>query len=223
MRGLSSFLEQMVACVRTLAHRNEVASEAAPASPSAANMPALGIVNLLIGARGSPQAPQRGYRPSSLADISRAASHLWQQWQATSATALETYPQAGISMDALSRDERDERAEVLLRALLTAAKADGHIDKDEQARIDIALNDMTLDEDILHFLKAELKRPFDIDAVVAAAADALTALEIYVASVVVIDDANDVERDYLARLAALLRLPSSIIDGLPDLPDLASA
>ena len=70
----------------------------------------------------------------------------------------------------------------ILRAMIAAAKADGHIDAVEQQKIFGKLDAMDLGTEDKAFVIDELRKPLDIDAVVAAATTPELAVEIYAAS-----------------------------------------
>ncbi|MQX35794.1 tellurite resistance TerB family protein [Roseospira navarrensis] len=102
----------------------------------------------------------------------------------------------------------------LLRAMITAAKADGHIDGDEYRRIFEHLNALDLDADAKAFVMDELGRPMDVGALTAAATTPEIAAEIYAASLLAIDPDGPAEKGYLAMLAAQLRLDPALVDHL---------
>ncbi len=66
--------------------------------------------------------------------------------------------------------------------MISAAKADGHIDRDEQDRIFDKIDEAGLDSEAKAFLMDELRSPLDLDKVVASATCEETAAEIYAAS-----------------------------------------
>ncbi len=94
----------------------------------------------------------------------------------------------------------NDRAEILLRAMVAAAKADGQISQDEQALID------THDGTSHHQLQAILNEAPNPKAIGALAKDTQTAIEIYAVSARVANGLNPRERDYLDRLAMAMGL-----------------
>ena len=99
----------------------------------------------------------------------------------------------------------------LLRAMIAAAKADGHVDAQEQARIFAEMDKLPLGADDKVFVMDELRAKLDVDAVAGAAATPEEAAEIYMASLLAIDVDNAAERGYLAMLAARLRLDDALV------------
>jgi uncharacterized membrane protein YebE (DUF533 family) len=106
--------------------------------------------------------------------------------------------------------ERNELSLVLLRAMVAAAKADGHIDGKEQTAIFAKLDELALDNDAKAFVIDELRKPLDIDAVVEGATSPERAVEIYAASVLAIDPDDSAEQAYLAMLASRLKLDPAL-------------
>jgi len=107
----------------------------------------------------------------------------------------------------------------VLRAMIAAAKSDGHIDAAEQQKIFARVGEMALSSEEKAFLLEELSRPLDVAAVVAAARTPEVAAEAYAASRLVIDDASPAEEAYLSLLAERLGLEP----GLRQQLDLAAA
>jgi len=114
-------------------------------------------------------------------------------------------PQGTPFLPAIAQ-QRDSMSLAILRAMIAAAKADGHIDAQEQSRIFGKLDELGLDTEEKAFVIDELRKPLDIDAVVAAATTPELAVEIYAASVLAIDPDDPAEQAYLAMLASRLKL-----------------
>ena len=110
--------------------------------------------------------------------------------------------------------EQQTLARKLLRAMIAAAKCDGHIDADEQARIFSELDKLTLSPEEKGFVMDELRAKLDIDGVASAASSPEEAAEIYAASLLAIEADTPAERGYLAMLAARLRLDSDLAEHL---------
>ena len=94
----------------------------------------------------------------------------------------------------------EARAEVIIRAMVAAAKADGRVNDEELALIN-ALNDGSVDA-----LKIAINQPASPKQIASLATSAQEAREIYAASCRVANGLNHKERDYLDRLAMALEL-----------------
>ncbi|MCP8896114.1 tellurite resistance TerB family protein [Shinella daejeonensis] len=101
---------------------------------------------------------------------------------------------------------------VLVRAMIAAARADGHIDVAERARIVDKLKVSGLGADATAFLERELADPVDLDAIVAAATSDERRVEVYTASRLAIEPKSRAERGYLDLLAGRLGLADGLVD-----------
>lgn len=107
---------------------------------------------------------------------------------------------------------RDALGLVLVRAMIAAAKADGHIDQREHQRIFDQLNKVDLSAESKAFLLEELGKPLDIDAIVKLAVTPEVATEIYTASLLALDVDTPAEQAYLQMLAARLNLAPTLVE-----------
>ena len=113
------------------------------------------------------------------------------------------------------RDEND-RAEVMIRAMLSAAKADGQIDASEQQRILGKLDDAGADQEMRQFIQNELQKPVDVDSLAAEVDSPHMATEVYTASLFAINVDTPGEQAYMNQLAAKLGLPATLVKQLHD-------
>jgi uncharacterized membrane protein YebE (DUF533 family) len=122
--------------------------------------------------------------------------------------------QAGFGSNALPAPQQNNLGVALLIAMIAAAKADGHVDESESARILGHMDQARLQGDEKSFLVSELAKPLNIDDVVREAKTPELAAQIYTASAIMIADESDAERDYLAKLADRLKLAPAFVDEL---------
>ncbi|SMF06722.1 tellurite resistance TerB family protein [Neorhizobium sp. CSC1952] len=100
----------------------------------------------------------------------------------------------------------------LLRAMIAAAKADGHIDASERANIMDKVHAVDLGAEAEAFIENELANPVDMDDLVAAARTEEQKVELYTATRMTIDPDTRAERGYLDLLAGRLGLADALID-----------
>ena len=100
----------------------------------------------------------------------------------------------------------------LVRAMIAAAKADGHIDAAERANIMDKVHAVDLGSEAEAFIARELANPVDIDDLVAAARTEEQKVELYTATRITIDPDTRAERGYLDLLAGRLGLPDALLD-----------
>ena len=101
---------------------------------------------------------------------------------------------------------------VLIRAMIAAAKADGHIDDAERALIMDKVKAADVGGEAAAFIEGELASPTDIDALVAAATTEEQRVELYTASRLTIEPDSRAERGYLDLLAGRLGLADQLVD-----------
>jgi uncharacterized membrane protein YebE (DUF533 family) len=99
----------------------------------------------------------------------------------------------------------------LMTAMISAAKADGHIDATEQAAIFERVDKLSLDAESKAIVFDLLRQPVNIDALVNAVQGTEQASEVYLVSRLAIDVDHPAERAYLEALAHRLRLPSELV------------
>ena len=110
----------------------------------------------------------------------------------------------------------NEHALLLVRAMIAAALADGTLDATERENIMGRLEAAGINAQELHFLDAEIARPWSPGQFAAAAPGPEQRAEIYLASALAIDADTDAERTYLRYLAASLILDDKLIAHLED-------
>jgi uncharacterized membrane protein YebE (DUF533 family) len=102
----------------------------------------------------------------------------------------------------------------LVRAMVAAAKADGHVTSAERRRIAAQLPELGLGPEAEALIAEELDAPLDVGRIAALAASPEEAAEIYAASLLVVDPEAPAERGYLAMLAARLKLDPGLVEHL---------
>lgn len=98
----------------------------------------------------------------------------------------------------------------MIRAMISAAKADGHIDGEEQARIEERIAALNLGAAEKDFLVKQLHAESDPIEIARLANCDEQAAELYLASTLAIDVDTPQESQYLQRLGDALRLPIAL-------------
>jgi uncharacterized membrane protein YebE (DUF533 family) len=129
---------------------------------------------------------------------------------------------AGLRPPANKNEEKQLKsvADLALRAMINAAKADGQIDETELRHITERLGD--LDGDEREFLLAELRKPMDTDAIVKAIPNKQVAAQIYAASLLATGNDTPAEQRYLTDLAERSGLDRNITSYLQNTVGTAS-
>lgn len=172
-----------------------------------------GLLGGLLGGTGSgggalgggTQRRSGGTNYAALASLGMMAFQAYQAWQRSQASAAPQ--QTPQTADLLAGPQVEEHSHAVLRALIAAAKADGRIDASEKQLISSEIGRHTDDPDLQQWLDAEVAKPLDAREVAQAANnDPAVAAEMYIASVMLVDDQQDAERNYLDELAAALQI-----------------
>jgi uncharacterized membrane protein YebE (DUF533 family) len=101
----------------------------------------------------------------------------------------------------------NERALVLVRAMINAAKSDGRLDQAEQDKIVNQLHDPS--PDAIRFLREEFQRPVNLQEFVASVPIGMEQ-QVYTMSLAAIDLDTGGEAKYLMQLAESLRIPMNV-------------
>ena len=154
---------------------------------------------------GGTQSRSGGTNYAALASLGMMAYQAYQAWQRSQASAApQQIPQTA---DLLAGPEVEEHSHAVLRALIAAAKADGEIDAREQQMINEEISKHTADQQLQQWFQAEVSKPLDANEVAQAAnGNPAMAAEMYLVSVILVDDQQDAERSYLDELAAALQI-----------------
>lgn len=114
------------------------------------------------------------------------------------------------TVDRLPPPQAELHSQAILKALVAAAKADGHIDARERQVIEGEFTRVNQDAELQQWLHAELEKPLDPAEVARAASTPEIASEMYLASLMAADEQNFMERAYLDELARQLKLDDAL-------------
>lgn len=182
-----------------------------------------GLAGLLLGTKKGRKMAGSAAKIGGVAVLGGLAYKAYNDWQSSksggpagSQTAAGPAPQPdmknvtpeaeGTAFLPAPAEERNALGVKIIQAMIAAAKADGHIDAEEQQRIFGKFDEAGLGMEEKAFLMDELRKPLNIDAIVALADNMEQAVEIYAASCLAIDPDDPAEQAYLAMLAARLKL-----------------
>jgi uncharacterized membrane protein YebE (DUF533 family) len=169
---------------------------------------AAGVLALLLGTGAGRKLTGGALKLGSLAALGGVAYQAYQNWRA--GQAGET-AEAGTPVGNLTGPAAEQRSRALIKAMVVAAKADGHVDEAERQRIFAGIARLGLQGEAVELLSAEIDAPVDPAAVAAGADFPEAAAEIYLASLLVIDPDQPSERQYLDDLARHLGLDGALV------------
>jgi uncharacterized membrane protein YebE (DUF533 family) len=107
---------------------------------------------------------------------------------------------------------------VLVRAMVGAAKADGHIDANEQRHLFAEVERLGLDPEAKAYVFDLLTHDVDLDSLARAVATPEQGAELYLAARLAIDPDQPGERAFLDALATRLKLPVELRSTLDNVP-----
>jgi len=140
-----------------------------------------------------------------LAALGVMAYKAYGQWQQEQAGGAAAAPAAQTALAALAAPS-EQQASVLLRALVAAAKADGHVDARERELIAKGMQQAGAQPELQRWLDAELAKPLDPQQVAREVDTAELASQVYLLSRAVIEQPGFMEQAYLDGLAQALAL-----------------
>lgn len=114
------------------------------------------------------------------------------------------------TVDRLPPPQANLHGEAILRALVAAAKADGHLDARERQVIEGEFARIAPEAEVQQWMKVELDKPLDPAEVARSAGTPEIASEMYLASLVAADEQNYMERAYLDELARQLGIDDAL-------------
>jgi len=150
-------------------------------------------------------------KAGAVAAVGGLAWSAWQNYQKNQPGTAPASTQDAFVPPPQASYQQEELGKTLVRAMISAAKADGQIDAEEKDRIFKRLESMPLSSEEKAFVFDELSSPLDIDAVVARADTPEHAAEIYAASLVAMKPDTPTERAYLEALSFKLKLDPALV------------
>ncbi len=217
-----SFLDELLKAGRELAEKGQTIAEdklnlgesATTRDATLSGMKkgaiAAGVLALLLGTKTGRKVTGSAIKLGSLAAIGGVAWKAYQNYKDKNNTISSDH--GAMPINELDDKEANQRSVTLLKAMIAAAKADGHVADEELAEIDKQIKNLGLEGDTAKIIQEELTKPLDIAEIAALAeGDEAKAAEIYLVSAVVTDKENDKEHQYLADLAKAMKIPEELL------------
>ena len=119
--------------------------------------------------------------------------------------------------------QQNTDAEIIITAMIDAAKADGQVDSDELGRIMNSLKSSGIGQEGVNYVIKKLQGPMETAKIVAAVNGRPDlAAQVYSASLMAIDVDTDAERRYLDKLAKAMGLSESVVRNIESLTNSAN-
>ena len=164
-----------------------------------------GLIGMLMGSKKSKKMAKKvgtgALKVGGAAALGALAYKVYNDWQSK---------QDAQGVNETFDPDDNKHAKLILKAMIGAAKADGHVDEEEMARIEQALTEIGADDHVRQLVHQELHKPLDPAEIAHLATSPQQASEIYLASLIVADEQNFMEKAYLQELAKQLNLSPEV-------------
>jgi uncharacterized membrane protein YebE (DUF533 family) len=174
-----------------------------------------GIMALLVGNKSARKFAGKAATFGGAALIGGIAFKAYKGWQQNnqSQSPQSTNPGIHNTADQMAPTSISPDFQLtLMKAMIAAAKADGHIDEVEQKRIFDAIEQMALSSEIKGLVFDLLRQPIYVEELAHGAQNMEQKSEVYLASCLAIDLDSPSEYTYLAKLASALSLPLDLAE-----------
>lgn len=181
-----------------------------------------GLVGLLMSGGSPKKLLKNAVKVGGAAVVGGLAYKAYTDWQAGKNPQASAVPDTvpalptpeGTAFMPTDAAEAEDLSLRLVRAMVAAAKADGHVTSAERRRIVSQLPQLGLGVEAEALITEELDAPLDVGRVANMARSPEEAAEIYAASLLVVDPEAPAERGYLTMLAARLKLDPRLVEHL---------
>ncbi len=183
------------------------------------------LLTMLVGSKKGRKMGKKAAQLGGTAALGALAYKVFNDWQANSAAnsqlnqansqgaqsaqAVSSQPTQMSSVTAQQiamPEQTQDHAMLVLKAMIAAAKADGHVDNEERQRIHQAIVSLGATAEVSQFVDNELNKPLNPADVAQGVTCPEQAAELYLASVAMVDEQNFMEKAYLKELASQLGL-----------------
>lgn len=173
-----------------------------------------GALSLLLGNKKVRKVGGKVAMYGGLAALGALAYRAYGDWQkkqpaqptADAPAAALTPALTAEAFQRLPVAQLEQHSNAVLTAMIGAAKADGHIGPDERQLLETELGKLSSDPNDRRWLEAELARPLDPASIAAVAQSPEMGAEMYLASLIMVDEESFMERAYLDELARQLKI-----------------
>ena len=176
-----------------------------------------GLLGLLLGGKGVRKMADGALGYGGAAALGALALKAYQNYQQNKSPAPITLTPAQLAQispsalpDAQLAADGSPFQLVLIRAMVGAAKADGHLDATEQQRLFAEVERFELDAEAKAHVFDLLAQNVDMNSITNAVTTPEQGAEVYLASRLAIDADVPAERLYLDALASRLKLPAEL-------------
>lgn len=147
----------------------------------------------------------------SIAALGAVAYRAYDEWKKQQIPTQSTSsPELNQTFAQLPEPDLEHHSRLVLAAMISAAKADGHINEQEQTQLDEAFQKLGTSATEQQWLSSQLAGPADPVAIARLVSTPEQSAEVYLASVLITGADSFMERAYLDELARQLNLEDSL-------------
>ncbi|HLW28127.1 MAG TPA: tellurite resistance TerB family protein [Kiloniellales bacterium] len=191
-------------------------------SGAAGGAAAGGLIALLLGSKSGRKLGGKALTYGGAAAVGALAYRAWQNYQegkkvSTSEVATAPLPPPQDSPFQLEHAPGADGLPfelAVVRTMIAAAKSDGHVDAEEQAKLFDHVDQQGFDNETKAWMFDELRKDHDAASLAAAAQTSEQAAELYLAARLAIDPDDPREEAFLRELAVRLDLPAGLVEHL---------
>lgn len=165
-----------------------------------------GLMALLVGNKKARKFAGKAATYGGAAVLGGLAFNALRNWQQNNQSAAQ--PQA--SQEQIPTQLSSDFELTLVKTMISAANADGHIDESEQSRIFAALEELKVSESVKSMIIDLVRYPESPEVLARDAKGLEQSSELYLMACFTIDIDTPEERTYLKRLANALSLPEDL-------------
>lgn len=169
-----------------------------------------GLLALLLGTGIGRRVAGPLLKIGGIAAVGTIGYNAYRKWQ----ESQNSIAVPGESIDKLTDESAQSRSLLLLRAMIAAANADSHIDESERSAILSRIQGLDISSEDQQRLRAEIDHPLTREELAKQADSIIAKSEVYLTSLLFVDEQDTVERDYLNSLAQALGLPWELVKQL---------
>lgn len=179
-----------------------------------------GLMGLLMGNKSTRKLVGSAATYGGMAVLGGLAFKAFQNWkqnqapQSAPAASPQEFQGALPGFTATPDEHGAKLGVALVKAMIGAAQADGHIDAQEQKRIFQQVEQSNLGAEEKGIVFDALSKPVDVSELALMVHSLEHRAELYVASCLACDPNHPQEREYLARLSTALSLPEGLVQHL---------
>ena len=164
------------------------------------------IATALLGTKRGRGITKTAIKVGSLAAIGGVAFTAYKKWKNNA---------SGTPINELEHRAAEERSLLLLKAMVAAANADGHINEDEQSKIKQEILNMHLPDELFDTVEDIVENPLGAEEIAGQVKNDAEASEVYLTTRLFIsDDSSKREHIYLQMLTGAMSLDPELVTEL---------